>query len=41
MVALRQAREKAKNQLVKVRQELREILNSRQEANLVLIGLLD
>lgn len=41
MDALRQAREKAKNQLAKVRQELREILNSRQEANLVLIGLLD
>lgn len=41
MVALRQAREKAKNQLAKVRQELREILNSRQEANLVLLEVLD
>ncbi len=41
MDALRQARKKAKNQLAKVRQELREILNSRQEAKLVLIGLLD
>jgi len=41
MVALRQAREKARNQLAKVRQELREILNSRQEANLVLLEVLD
>lgn len=41
MDALHQAREKAKNQLAKVRQELREILNSRQKAKLVLIGLLD
>jgi len=41
MDALRQAREKAKNQLAKVRQELREILNSRQEANLVLLAILD
>ena len=41
MVGLRQAREKAKNQLAKVRQELREILNSRQEANLVLLAILD
>lgn len=41
MVALRQAREKAGKQLAKVRQELREILNSRQEANLVLLEVLD
>lgn len=41
MVALRQAREKARDQLAEVRQELREILNSRQEANLVLLEVLD
>lgn len=41
MVALRQAREKAGNQLAKVRQELREILNSLQEAKLVLLEVLD
>ncbi len=41
MVALRQAREKAREQLAKVRQELREILNSRQEAKLVLLEVLD
>ena len=41
MVALRKAREKARNQLAKVRQELREILNSRQEAKLVLLEVLD
>lgn len=41
MVALRQAREKARDQLAKVRQELREILNSRQEAKLVLLEVLD
>jgi Spy/CpxP family protein refolding chaperone len=41
MDALHQAREKAKNQLAKVRQELREILNSRQEAKLVLLEVLD
>ncbi len=41
MIALRQAREKAGEQLAKVRQELREILNSRQEANLVLLEVLD
>lgn len=41
MVALRQARKKARNQLAKVRQELREILNSRQEAKLVLLEVLD
>ena len=41
MVALRQAREKAGNQLAKARQELREILNSRQEAKLVLLEVLD
>ncbi len=41
MVALRQAREKARNQLAKVRQELRKILNSRQEAKLVLLEVLD
>jgi hypothetical protein len=41
MIALRQAREKAREQLAKVRQELREILNSHQEANLVLLEVLD
>jgi len=41
MVALRQAREKAGNQLAKVRQELREILNSLQEAKLVLLDVLN
>ena len=41
MVALRQARKKARNQLAKVRQELRKILNSRQEAKLVLLEVLD
>jgi hypothetical protein len=41
MIALRQAREKAREQLAKVRQELREMLNSRQEANLVLLEVLD
>ena len=41
MVALRQPREKARNQLAKVRQELRKILNSRQEAKLVLLEVLD
>lgn len=41
MVALRQAREKAREQLAKVRQELREILDSRQEAKLVLLEVLD
>lgn len=41
MVALRQARENARNQLAKARQELREILNSLQEAKLVLLEVLD
>jgi len=41
MDTLHQAREKAREQLAKVRQELREILNSRQEANLVLLAILD
>ena len=41
MVALRRAREEAGEQLDKVRQELREMLNPRQEANLVLLGVLD
>jgi hypothetical protein len=41
MIALRQAREKAGEQLAKARQELRKILNSRQEANLILLEVLD
>jgi len=40
MVALRQAREKAREQLAKARLEVREILNSRQEAKLVLLEVL-
>jgi hypothetical protein len=39
--ALRKAREKAKKQLVKAQQELRKVLNFRQQARLVLMGLLD
>ena len=41
LTALREAREKAKQQLDKAQQELRELLSLRQEAQLVLIGLLD
>lgn len=39
--ALRKAREKAKKQLAKAQQELRKVLNFRQQARLVLMGLLD
>lgn len=39
--ALRKAREKAKKQLVKAQQELRKVLTFRQQARLVLMGLLD
>jgi len=41
LTALREAREKAKQQLVKAQQELREVLTLRQEAQLVLFGMLD
>jgi multidrug resistance efflux pump len=41
LTTLREAREKAKQQLDKAQQELRELLSLRQEAQLVLIGLLD
>ena len=39
--ALRKARERAKKQLVKAQQELRKVLTFRQQARLVLMGLLD
>lgn len=39
--ALREAREKAKQDLAKARESLRELLSLRQEAQLVLMGLLD
>jgi hypothetical protein len=39
--ALRLAREKAKRQWIAAQQELREVLDFRQQAKLVLIGLLD
>ena len=39
--ALRKAREKAGKQLVKAQQELRKVLTFRQQARLVLMGLLD
>ena len=41
LTALRAAREKAKQALVKAQQELRAGLNVRQEAQLVLLGTLD
>jgi hypothetical protein len=41
LTALREAREKAKQELAKAQQELRGGLNVRQEAQLVLMGLLD
>ncbi len=41
LTALREAQEKAKQQLAKAQQELRELLTVRQEAQLVLMGLLD
>ena len=39
--ALRQARTRARMQLVKAQQELRDVLNFHQQARLVLMGLLD
>lgn len=39
--ALRKAREKAKEELTKAQKELREILTARQEAQLIVWGLLD
>jgi hypothetical protein len=41
LTALRDAREKTKQELAKAQQELRGGLNVRQEAQLVLMGLLD
>lgn len=41
LTALREAREKAKQELVKARESLRELLNQRQEAELVMMGTLD
>ncbi len=41
MVALRQARAKARKQLAKAQKELCEVLTLRQQARLVLMGLLD
>ena len=39
--ALREAREKAKDELAKAKESLRELLTQRQEAQLVLFGILD
>jgi len=41
LTALREAREKVKEELAKAQAELREIVTVRQEAQLVLMGLLD
>ena len=41
LAELRQARTRARMQLVKAQQELREVLNFHQQARLVLMGLLD
>ena len=41
LTKLRQAREKAKQNLAKAQKDLREVLTLRQEATLVLMGLLD
>lgn len=41
LTALREAREKAKDELAKARASLRELLTQRQEAKLVLFGILD
>lgn len=41
LTALREAREKAKQQYEKASAELRELLTQRQEAQLVLMGILD
>ena len=41
LTALRGAREKAKQNLIKAQQELREVLTLKQEAQLVMMGMLD
>ena len=41
LTVLRKAREKAKRELAKAQKELSELLTVRQEAQLVLMGLLD
>ena len=41
LTALREAREKARQELAKAQQKLQEVLTSRQEAQLVLMGTLD
>jgi flagellar motility protein MotE (MotC chaperone) len=41
LLALRNAKEKTKQELAKAQQELKQILSVRQEAKLVLLGLLD
>ena len=41
LTALRKAKEKAKQELAKAQQKLREVLTLRQEARLVLMGLLN
>ncbi len=41
LTKLRQAREKAKQELAKAQQDLRQVLTLRQEATLVLMGMLD
>jgi hypothetical protein len=41
LTVLREAREKAKKELAKAQQDLRQGLTARQEAQLVLMGLLD
>ena len=41
IVALREAREKVKKELVAAQQALRKAVNARQEGRLVLMGLLD
>lgn len=41
LTALREAREKAKQELAKAQQDLREVLSVRQEAQLVMMGMLD
>ena len=41
LTALREAREKVKQELAKAQKQLRELLTMRQEAQLVLMGMLD
>lgn len=41
LTALREAREKAKQELAKARESVRELVTQRQEAQLVLMGILD